>query len=342
MKPLPLLLLALLSSCGKERPYPPNQRGKEILAPEPAAAPPPEPAPPAEEEQPLPPEVPETSSFDQTREVHRQLVATDDSPPDAISMMIYSEDLDDTKIDLLPIPGGTFKTGPADGGSADLAVETEVSPFWIAKLETTWRAYRNFLEDEADRDPPLDHTGSAAGEGSRFPVGSVTHRDASLFCEWLTLQSGHFYRLPTEAEWEFACRAGSTAAWSFGPDAAELDDFAWSAENSSGSVRRTGRKKPNLWGVHDLHGNLAEWCLDRFDPAAWPPGGKDPWQPGDPDGPHVIRGGSIQDSDPQALGSGARASSAGAAPWIGFRVVRPLAIPDATEMHRAWHGETAE
>src|SRR4029079_10616890 len=103
----------------------------------------------------------------------------------------------------------------------------------------------------------------------RQPAINVQYHGAMEYARWLSLKTGHQYRLPTEAEWEYAARAGTVTAYSFGNSAAQLDTHAWSAVNSGGRPHPVGQKAPNPWGLYDMHGNLAEWCLDQYDPAQY-------------------------------------------------------------------------
>src|SRR5262249_36634226 len=115
--------------------------------------------------------------------------------------------------------------------------------------------------------PYVDETYGYGRDG--YPVLCITHHAAMEYCRWLSARTGKLYRLPTEAEWEWACRAGTTTAYSFGDDPGKLDEHAWFDKNSGDTPHKVGTKKPNPWGLHDMHGNIAEWCLDHYHPATY-------------------------------------------------------------------------
>jgi formylglycine-generating enzyme required for sulfatase activity len=190
-----------------------------------------------------------------------------------------------------------------------------------------------------------------------FPAICMTQLAAKMYCKWLSVKTGQFYRLPTEAEWEYACRAGTTTAYSFGNDASKLGEYAWFDGNSDGKYHKPGKKKPNPWGLYDMHGNVAEWVLDEYRPGFYAELAASKTQP--VKNPlaiptkvygRVVRGGSWDEDAAQAR-SAARDQSIPEwkiqdpqipqsiwyltdARHVGFRVVRPLRVPDQTERDR--------
>ena len=190
-----------------------------------------------------------------------------------------------------------------------------------------------------------------------YPAISMTQHAANTYCKWLSAKIGQFYRLPTEAEWEYAARAGTKTPYSFGDDPKKLGEYAWYAENSDFKYQKVGTKKPNPWGLHDMHGNVIEWCLDQYEAEGYKQfvaaTAENPWIKATKPYPHVARGGSWDD-DPPALRSAARRGSSAAwkqqdpqlpksiwyhtdAQFLGFRIIRPLKLPpEALELRKYW------
>ena len=151
----------------------------------------------------------------------------------------------------------------------------------------------------------------------------MTWNDAVAYCQWLSVQEKTTYRLPTEAEWEYACRAGTATQYSFGDDYAELEQFGWYNKNAGRESHAVGTKLPNAFGLYDMHGNLQEWCGDFHDEKWY-----EKSQPNDPKGPasgshRVVRGGNWT-SYASYCRSACRSSSTPSNRHytIGFRVVR--------------------
>ena len=131
--------------------------------------------------------------------------------------------------------------------------------FWIGKYEVTFEQYKNF--SRGTKYPlPKDNLW---GKDQR-PVMNVNWHEATAFAEWLSNQTGHKYRLPTEAEWEYVARAGTTTAYSFGDNPNDLSAYAWNGEATGRKTHPVGLKKPNPWGLHDIHGNVWEWTSSEY------------------------------------------------------------------------------
>ena len=162
-------------------------------------------------------------------------------------------------MDFVWIAPGVFQMGSDDGDSDERPVhEVEISRgFWLGRFEVTQGEWESVMGDNPSR-----HTGDA-----RRPVERVSWYDVHEFIGRLNAAAGDsLYRLPSEAEWEYACRAGSTTRWSFGDDAGRLGDYAWYRGNNSPSgTKVVGGKLPNDWGLHDMHGNVWEWVQDWYD-----------------------------------------------------------------------------
>ena len=343
-----------------------------------------------------PEKMPAPEQFELTKAIHDLIVKT------AAEEKLEPYQVEVTKAEnaplkFVPIPGGEFKMGP--NGGPQKAVK--ISPFWLTEAEITWKHYDPFYNNDPKYDKPRNKDGSRDRDNDRYtsenpnlekstlidavsqptnqyhdmfmngsftheadyPAMDMTNHAAAKFCQWLSAQTGHFYRLPTEAEWEYACRAGTTTNYSFGDDASQLSDYAWYEDDSDFTYHKVRQKKPNPWGLYDMHGNVAEWTIDSFSPeplATIADGATNPWRYPTMRYPRVIRGGSW-DSDSEGLTSFARFASnkdlkrldpqIPNSVWyhtngqhIGFRVVRPVEIPSAEEMHLFWNTDflTAE
>ncbi len=167
-------------------------------------------------------------------------------------------------------------------------------------------------------------------EWERTPVTGVSWRDAQAYARWLSGKTGQPYRLLSEAEWEYACRAGSEAAYCFGDNEAELGDYAWFDGNSGGRTHPVGGKKPNGFRLYDMHGNVLEWCEDILKDSYWDKPGDlkangGAWTTGR--GMPVLRGGSWYIS-PHVLRSAGRSGYYGAdrSDNFGFRLARTLSF----------------
>ena len=198
----------------------------------------------------------------------------------------------EVSIELVRIPPGSFVMGADDGNDSERPAHRIriTRPFYLAKHEITQQQWTAVM-------------GQSPGNyrGPSYPVTNVSWIECVEFAARLTARVKPYpihFRLPTEAEWEYACRAGSSAKWSFGDDSRLLGQFAWYADNSGGAAHPVGQKNPNAWKLYDMHGNVAEWCQDWFDGHYYR---RSP--PDDPIGPfkgtgRVIRGGSAGDWPP--------------------------------------------
>ena len=189
---------------------------------------------------------------------------------------------------LVPIPAGSFTMGSPKSekgrGTDEAQLRVTISrPFLISRTVVTkgeWKAVMKTEPWKGER---------CVVDGDDAPAVYVDWHDAVAFCRKLTVQEraagwlekGEHYRLPTEAEWEYACRAGTRSAWSFGADPRKLDAYAWyygnTGDRKEAYAHRVGLKKPNPWGLYDMHGNIYEWCSDWYKSAL--AGGDDPQGP---------------------------------------------------------------
>ena len=240
---------------------------------------------------------------------------------------------------MVPIPGGDFRMGSPDvepGRNDDEGPQRRVriEPFWMSSTEVTWDLYDLYLWTGTTRKPdpllPADYDSDGVDAVTRptepyvdptygmgregYPAISMSHHAAMEFCHWLSVVTGKQYRLPTEAEWEYACRAGSQTRYWFGDDPADLPKHGWFWENSDDTTRPVALTEPNPWGLYDMYGNAAEWCLDGYEAEFYTISllkgdGANPVKlPGRQRYPHVVRGGSFID-DAVDCRSASRAAS---------------------------------
>ena len=279
----------------------------------------------------------------------------------------YTESIAGTDViyNMVPIPAGEFLLGSPEAEANRNPDEgpqkkVKMDAFWMMETELTWDLFELFIDMEksalvsysSDQSkvkadgvtrPSTPYLDPSFGMGKRnYPAISMTQFAALNFCKWLSEVTGKFYRLPTEAEWEYACKAGTTTAYYFGDNIDDLDEYGWYWDNSDDKYHEVGEKKPNPWGLYDMHGNVAEWTLDQYQEDYYTTiedEAVDPWRIPDSLHPRTVRGGSWDD-DPEALRSSNRLMSNRDwqkrdpqipksfwwntdAPFLGFRVVRP-------------------
>jgi len=177
---------------------------------------------------------------------------------------------------LVPIPAGSFQMGSPDSDSRAEDNErpqhpvTITKPFYLGAYEVTQSQYERVMDSRPWRGSNLK---AAQGriplrEDPDSPAMCLSHADAVEFCRRLSTREGMEYRLPTEAEWEYACRAGTTTTYSFGDDVPALEQYAWYGRNAydigERYAHRVGSKRPNSWSLYDMHGNVFEWCQDWY------------------------------------------------------------------------------
>lgn len=278
---------------------------------------------------------------------------------------------------MLPIKGGEFLYGSPDTEKDRKKDEgprqmITISPFWMGEHEVTYDEFLLFFNDEttsrnsevdAVTRPTPQYIDLSWGMGKQggFPVNSMSQQTALMYCRWLYKQTGQFYRLPTEAEWEYACRAGTGSTYFFGDDKNVLKDYAWFLENSKEKYHKIKQKKPNPWGLYDMLGNVAEWTLDQYNDDLHnnlKEGDIDPFFPSKKKYNRVVRGGSFLDA-PELLRCASRWKSESSwnrrdpqipksrwwltdAMGVGFRIVRPLKQPATEEIEAFYDGYLKE
>lgn len=317
-------------------------------------------------------------------DIYERILATQKEKSQS-DMKLYTNTIPGTRVAyaMVPIPGGEFAMGSPESEANRKPDEgpqhkVKISPFWMGRCEVTWNEYELFMYPDQEKQTRANGQTDTAGDKladavthpskpyvemsfgmgkDGYPAISMTQHAANKYCQWLSAKSGQFYRLPTEAEWEYACRAGTTTAYFFGDNPGQLKDYAWFEDNSDFKYQKVGKKKPNPWGLYDMYGNVVEYVLDQYDPdyykqCATSSPSLDPWNKATKPYPHSVRGGSWDDpavmcrsaarrgtdrawkmTDPQLPKSVWYFSDA---QWVGFRIVRPLKVPPPEQMQKYW------
>lgn len=294
------------------------------------------------------------------------------------------------EFEMIPVPGGVSKLGSPEGEAGHKEdegpqYEVELAPYWMGKCEVTWAEYKVFmsmynlfkkmqtqgvrkvtesnLADAVTAPTPLYEPSFTFeyGDNPKQPAITMTQYAAKQYSKWMSGLTGSQYRLPSEAEWEHAARAGSAAAYSFGDDASQLEEYAWFSANADAGAKPVGTKKPNAFGLHDMHGNVAEWTVDAYSEEGykvfegkklnslsvvkWPTAAY----------PRTVRGGSWE-NDAEQVRSASRLGSNDEewkdqdpniplSPWwfttdpargVGFRLVRSAKPLSAEDMKKYW------
>jgi len=302
--------------------------------------------------------VPPDAEIENVRRIRERIAANSEHS----SSKSYRVTIPNTTIsyEMASIPAGQFEMGSAAAPDEQPQHRVTLDAFWMQTREVTWDEYRLFMfaaqaGEVAHKDglvdavtrPTRPYVEMSFGMGIEgYPAISMTQHAANKYAEWLSAKTGEFYRLPTEAEWEYACRAPTTMPSS------QLGNYGWFSANSDGKYQKVGTKKPNAWGLYDMLGNVMEWTLDQYAPYQGE-AQTNPWFKPTKPYPIVVRGGSWNDpassvtcearvasdpswkqQDPQLPKSIWYETDA---QWLGFRLVRPAKLPAAEEMYRYWN-----
>jgi formylglycine-generating enzyme required for sulfatase activity len=227
------------------------------------------------------------------------LQGKDCESPKRYTETITSKNGDKISFNMVLIPGGTFEMGsprnePGRKDDEGPRHKVRVAPFYLCTTETTLELFLAYYQEtmstkkeffsaeqgkkevEQSKDGVDAITGPTPvygdltmGYGKKHPAMGMTWHNAMFFCKWLSKKTGREYRLPTEAEWEYACRAGTTNAFGSGKDPKQIADFAWYEDNSDGETNEVAKKKPNIWGLYDMFGNVREWVFDFYSSKAY-------------------------------------------------------------------------
>jgi len=270
-------------------------------------------------------------------------------------------------------PIGTVESEPGRDSDEGPMLDVDLDGYWIGRFEVTEDEYSVFRFPDRDADttavagavyrvdavsrpsPPYEDPAFGLG-GSGKPAVGMTQWGAMHYAKWLSEKTGIFFRLPTEAEWETACRAGTRSAYSFGDTPDAIEEYAWIASNSNEALHVVGSKRANQWDIYDMHGNASEWMLDEYqedyhtlieeDASA------NPWVQPTRLHPRTVRGGAFDDPT-DAARCGARQESTlnwkrrdpqvpksfwwnTDSPFLGFRLVAPVKAPSPAATQEFW------
>jgi len=277
------------------------------------------------------------------------------------------------KFEMAFIKGGSYLMGSVESEAhrredEGPQVQVAVESFWMGIHELSFDEYKIFRKKDLDiattekpnwdadaiarPSPPYEDPTFGMGENG-YPAVSMTQLAALQYCKWLSDKTGEFYRLPSEAEWEYACKAGTTTG-----QLDMIDDYAWHYDNSSEKYHKVGTKKANEWGLYDMLGNVSEWTLDQYKADAYTTinttmvGEVNPWIKPTDLHPRTVRGGSWDDDKVKSRCSCRIKSSPKwkerdpqipksfwwntDSPFVGFRLVKPAVAPAAEDQAAFW------
>ncbi|MEK6782769.1 MAG: SUMF1/EgtB/PvdO family nonheme iron enzyme [Bacteroidota bacterium] len=283
---------------------------------------------------------------------------------------------------MAAIPAGNFTIGSPvteRGRDEDEGPQKEIkiSAFWMATKEVTFAEWDLYFKDATlpqekkldgvtyatpkDNELKIDGVTRATpqyidltygmGRDARHPSNSMSHVAAIMYCKWLYSKTGIFFRLPTEAEWEYACRAGSNTAYPFGNDPESLKEYGFFKKDTDYDYQHVGQLKPNKWGLYDMLGNLSEWTIDQYDPIYYNSiKSQDPLTVPGAKYPKTVKGGSFLDNAkelrcanriPSRANWNKRDPQIPKSIWwltdgmfMGIRIVRPSKQPSKEEIEK--------
>ena len=253
---------------------------------------------------------------------------------------------------MVPLKAGLFSP-ESTTKEKEATAPVNIPAFWMGSYEVTYDEFDAYSQDEntsqnsidaitRPSQPYIDMTLGMGKEGG-YPANSMQQYGALMYCRWLYQKTGIFFRLPTEAEWEYACRAGAATVYPFGNDAKDLAKHAWYKSNSNNRYHKVGQLEPNDWGLYDMLGNVAEWTLDETSYFILNNTGDTTVMVATRPGDRFVRGGTFKD-ELKEVHSAARLKADpiwnrrdpqipkskwwnADAPFVGFRIIRPLQQP---------------